>query len=86
MKKVGHQKWGISIRDSRRSFLKSDVESRYVEVGRKCEISGKKMDLKDMDAHHYPIAHEDEGRSDYDNLQLIGRKEHRDEHKSKKVA
>jgi hypothetical protein len=85
MKKVGHQKWGISIRDSKRAFSMSDIELRYLNFGGKSEMSGKKMDLKDMDAHHI-VAWADGGRSDYDNLQLLGREEHRDEHKPNKAS
>lgn len=55
-----------------RQFDKADKESRYYQVGGKCENCGRHIELKDAQADHI-IRWSEGGRTEFSNLQILCR-------------
>lgn len=67
---------GIVVLDTNRLFPAEMIEERWRKNGRKCEIDGQPLDLKDaIGAHIHP--HCEGGRTTVDNLMVV-RKTHND--------
>ena len=59
-----------------RTFTEAMKQKVYVKQDGKCKISGKKMDISEMEADHITPWHEG-GKTNEDNCQMISKEENR---------